>query len=57
MEENNQATAEELKDKLKEVEGICNPIVSKLYSAGGAGGGDAGSYASGDDDLPDHDDL
>jgi len=61
IDENGTAGAEEFKDKLKEIEGICNPIVSKIYqqSGGAPGGGAPGgdSYASGDDDLPNHDDL
>jgi len=58
LDENPQATAEDYQDKLKELEGITNPIVSKLYS-GGAGGapGGAEGFPGGDDDLPDHDDL
>lgn len=44
---NPDADTEEYQDKLKEVEQICNPIVSKVYqSAGGAGG-----------DFEAHDDL
>merc|ERR1719163_634066 len=37
------ADEEAYKEKQKEIEGICNPIVSKLYQAGGAppGGGGA----------------
>jgi len=55
---NPEAEPEEYKDKLKEVEDVCQPIVSKAYGAGGApgGGGDAGG--SGDDeDIGDHDEL
>jgi len=39
--DNNQlAEIDEFEDKLKELEGICNPIISKLYqAAGGAPGG------------------
>ena len=47
IEENPQAAKEDFVDKLKEIEDICNPIVSQAYQA--AGGGD-------DDDF-DHDEL
>jgi len=58
LDENPQATADDYKDKLKELEGITNPIVSKLYGQGGPGGaGGPGGFPGGDDDLPDHDDL
>ena len=62
LDENPQATAEEYKDKLKELEGVTNPIVTKLYGAGGAGGmggmpGEGFPGGGDDDDLPDHDDL
>merc|ERR1712110_1318455 len=36
---NQLAEVEEFKDKQKEVEAICNPIISKLYQQGGAPGG------------------
>lgn len=54
LEENQDAEAEEFKDKLKEVEDICNPVISKLYQKHGVDpeGGDAGG-----DDLGDHDEL
>jgi len=52
MEENSDAEAEEYKDKLKEVEDVCNPIVSAAYGKGGEEGG-----ASADEDLGDHDEL
>jgi heat shock protein 1/8 len=35
---NNLAEVDELEHKLKELEGICSPIISKMYSEGGAGG-------------------
>ncbi|PON70448.1 Heat shock protein 70 family [Parasponia andersonii] len=42
LEGNQLAEVDELEDKLKELEGICNPIISKMYqSGGGAGAGDA----------------
>merc|ERR1712159_479275 len=36
------ADEEAFKSKPKEIEGVCNPIMSKLYGAGGAPGGGAG---------------
>merc|ERR1719223_1789837 len=41
LDSNPEADAEEIKEKHKEVEGICAPIVSKYYGAGGGGGGGA----------------
>merc|ERR1711956_49800 len=38
LDSNPEADAEEIKEKHKEVEGICAPIVSKYYGAGGGGG-------------------
>ncbi|CAE7623726.1 unnamed protein product [Symbiodinium sp. CCMP2456] len=38
LDSNPEADAEEIKEKHKEVEGICAPIVSKYYGGGGAGG-------------------
>merc|ERR1719198_2684019 len=36
---NPEAEAEEIKEKHKEVEGVCAPIISKHYGSGGAGAG------------------
>ncbi len=45
------AEPDEYKDKLKEVEDVCNPIISQVYQkSGGPSGG-------GDEDLGDHDEL
>jgi len=41
LDSNNEATADEVKEKHKEIEGICAPIVSKYYQQGGGGGGDS----------------
>jgi len=41
LDSNPEADAEEVKEKHKEIEGICAPIISKYYQGGG-GGGDAG---------------
>ncbi|CAI0473905.1 unnamed protein product [Linum tenue] len=52
LEGNQLAEVEELEDKLKELEGLCNPIISKMYGAGAGGdvpmgGGSGGSGAAG----------
>merc|ERR1712203_417358 len=53
LDSNPEADAEEIKEKHKEVEGICAPIVSKYYGAGGGGGGDGGE----EDEDEAHDEL
>ncbi|KAK8928761.1 putative mediator of RNA polymerase II transcription subunit 37c [Platanthera zijinensis] len=35
---NQLAEAEEFEDKMKEIEGVCNPIISKMYQGAGEGG-------------------
>merc|ERR1712036_104490 len=47
LDSNPEADAEEVKEKHKEVEGVCAPIVSKYYGQGGGGGGMGGA---GDED-------
>merc|ERR1712093_875167 len=42
LDSNPEADAEEVKEKHKEVEGICAPIISKYYSGGAGGGGGGG---------------
>lgn len=54
MDSNAEADAEDIKEKHKEIEGICAPIISKYYGAGGAGGADGGDD---DDDEEAHDEL
>merc|ERR1712161_146148 len=49
------AEEKEIKEKHKEVEGICAPIVSKYYGQGGGGGG-GGAGADEDEDEA-HDEL
>jgi len=53
MDENQEAEKEEYDEKLKEVEGVCNPIVSKIYQDAGMGGDMGGD----DDEDFDHDEL
>lgn len=53
MDDNQSAEKEDFEDKLKEVQGICDPIVSKVYQqSGGAPGGGESS-----EDADDHDEL
>merc|ERR1712214_210267 len=48
LDANQLAEVEEFQDKQKEVEGVCNPIITKLYQqAGGAPGGMPGGMAGG----------
>merc|ERR1719393_1157448 len=52
LDDNQEADAEEYEEKQKELEGIANPIMQKVYAAeGGAGGGEEGG-----DDFEDEDD-
>merc|ERR1712194_380992 len=58
LDENPEADKEELEEKMKELEGVCNPIVSKLYQDGDGGGDDEDDEFGGDDDdLGDDDEL
>merc|ERR1711939_316594 len=54
LDSNPEADAEEVKEKHKEVEGICAPIISKYYGAGGGGGG-AGGEGGGEEEEEAHD--
>merc|ERR1712066_1033512 len=54
---NPEADAEEIKEKHKEIEGICAPIVSKYYGAGGGGGGGGGDAGGDEDEEEAHDEL
>ncbi|KAL4576331.1 hypothetical protein LXL04_012423 [Taraxacum kok-saghyz] len=45
LDSNQLAEVEELEDKLKELEGVCNPIIAKMYQGGGGGGADMGGEA------------
>merc|ERR1739848_883741 len=53
LDANQTAEEDEYKDKQKEVEGICNPIITKLYqSAGGAPGGMPGGMPGAPGGMP-----
>jgi len=42
LDKNQLADTEEFEHKQKELEGICNPIITKMYQQGGAGGAEGG---------------
>ncbi|MED6216123.1 70-kilodalton heat shock protein [Stylosanthes scabra] len=51
VEGNQLAEVDEFEDKLKELEGLCNPIIAKMYQGGGGdvpmgGGADGASYGN-----------
>merc|ERR1711988_751545 len=52
LDENSEADAEEFEEKQKELEGTANPIMQKIYSQGGAPGGD-GDFDDFEDDFED----
>jgi heat shock protein 5 len=56
LDENQSAEKEDFQEKLKEVEGVCNPIVTKLYQAAGGAPG-AGASEDGESDDESHEEL
>merc|ERR1712127_180930 len=64
LDENDDAEVEEFEEKQKELEGIANPIMSKIYQQDGGGGGGGGGDEDEeeddfdfDDEEDDHDEL
>jgi len=51
LESNQEATKDEFEGHQKDLEALCNPIIAKMYSAGG-GGGDAGGMPGGFGGMP-----
>lgn len=43
LEANQMAEVEEFEHKLKELEQVCNPIITRLYQGGGASSGQGGA--------------
>jgi len=52
LDKNQLAEADEFEAKQKEVEGVANPIMTKLYQAAGAAGGMPGGMPGADADIP-----
>lgn len=59
LDEHKDADKEALDEKKKALEGVCNPIITKIYQASGGapGGGAPGGGAPGEEDLGGHDEL
>merc|ERR1712099_166335 len=55
LDSNPEADAEEVKEKHKEIEGICAPIISKYYQGGAGGGGSGGGEDEDEEEA--HDEL
>jgi len=47
LDQNQLAEVEEFEHKQKELEGICNPIIARMYQGGGAGGAGDSAYGGG----------
>ena len=54
LDDNQSAEKEDYEEKLKEVEGVCSPIVSKVYQSGGGGGAED---AAEEEEEEEHDEL
>merc|ERR1712072_76378 len=56
LDDNQEAEKDDFDEKLKEVQDICSPIISKVYKESGGAPGGGGDFG-GDDDLDGHDEL
>uniref|UniRef100_X5CQI5 70-kD heat shock protein n=1 Tax=Tisochrysis lutea TaxID=1321669 RepID=X5CQI5_9EUKA len=56
LDDNQDAEKEDFEEKLKEVQDICSPIISKVYRESGGAPGGGGDFSA-DDDLDGHDEL
>merc|ERR1712032_1013789 len=56
LDDNQEAEKEDFEEKLKDVQDVCSPIISKVYRESGGAPGGGGDFG-GDDDLDGHDEL
>merc|ERR1712222_279880 len=56
LDDNQDAEKEDFEEKLKDVQDVCSPIISKVYRESGGAPGGGGDFG-GDDDLDGHDEL
>jgi L1 cell adhesion molecule like protein len=52
LDQNQLAESDEFDDKMKELEGVCNPIIARMYQGGAGGEGGAAPSYGGDDSPP-----
>merc|ERR1712216_502546 len=57
LDDNQEAEKEDFEEKLKEVQDVCSPIISKVYQESGVAPGGGFSGGDDDDDLDGHDEL
>jgi heat shock protein 5 len=56
LDDNQDAEKEDFEEKLKEVQDVCSPIISKVYRESGGAPGGGGDFGA-DEDLDGHDEL
>merc|ERR1712205_16773 len=57
LDDNQEALKEDFEEKLKEVQDVCSPIISKVYRESGGAPGGGGDFSGSDEDLDGHDEL
>lgn len=57
LDDNQSAEKEEYEEKLKEVEAVCNPIITAVYQRSGGAPGGEGASGEGEDEDDSHDEL
>jgi heat shock protein 5 len=57
LDDNQEAEKDDFEEKLKEVQDVCSPIISKVYKESGGAPGGGGDFGGDDEDLDGHDEL
>ena len=57
LDENQNSEKEEYDEKLKEVEAVCNPIITAVYQRSGGAPGGAGGESATEEEDESHDEL